>query len=175
MCRSDIPVEFLDHPQLLYKIEDNAATTDDGYQWFYEGRNGKNSFAYRRHTKKKPKWKPPYSIYPYFECFRSYSARTPSHTWFDRWLVEIRQSLLGRIRGSPTQWPCIGRAHAMRHSVHRQPGRYGAVQQGQSVAQTSNQTRACRHFTGQRSGWVVEPSAEIPKCFTSIKCRNYSK
>lgn len=51
MCRSDIPVEFLDHPQLLYKIEDNAATTDDGYQWFYEGRNGKKPFVFKANRK----------------------------------------------------------------------------------------------------------------------------
>lgn len=41
MCRRDIPVEFLDHPELVYKIQDAGPTTDDGYQWFYEGRNGK--------------------------------------------------------------------------------------------------------------------------------------
>lgn len=42
MCRREIPVEFLEHPQLVYKIQDSiSATTDDGYQWFYEGRNGK--------------------------------------------------------------------------------------------------------------------------------------
>lgn len=41
MCRRDIPVEFLDHPELVYKIQDAGATTEDGYQWFYEGRNGK--------------------------------------------------------------------------------------------------------------------------------------
>lgn len=40
MCRREIPVEFLDHPQLVYSIQETGATTD-GYQWFYEGRNGK--------------------------------------------------------------------------------------------------------------------------------------
>lgn len=43
MCRREIPPEFLDHPQLVNGIEDICTTkaTDDGYQWFYEGRNGK--------------------------------------------------------------------------------------------------------------------------------------
>lgn len=64
MCRSDIPVEFLDHPQLLYKIEDNAATTDDGYQWFYEGRNGKKPFVFKANRKQLER------PFPYsFECF----------------------------------------------------------------------------------------------------------
>lgn len=54
MCRRDIPVEFLDHPQLLYKIEDNAATTEDGYQWFYEGRNGKLSFVHYIRNRNSP-------------------------------------------------------------------------------------------------------------------------
>ncbi|XP_075162458.1 ring finger protein 146 isoform X2 [Haematobia irritans] len=42
MCRREIPPEFLDHPQLVNGIEDICTTkaTDDGYQWFYEGRNG---------------------------------------------------------------------------------------------------------------------------------------
>ncbi|XP_073843021.1 ring finger protein 146 [Musca autumnalis] len=42
MCRREIPPEFLDHPQLVNGIEDICSTkaTDDGYQWFYEGRNG---------------------------------------------------------------------------------------------------------------------------------------
>lgn len=42
MCRRDIPVEFLDHPQLVYSIQETSAT-EDGYQWFYEGRNGEFS------------------------------------------------------------------------------------------------------------------------------------
>lgn len=44
MCRREIPPEFLDHPQLVNGIEDICTTkaTDDGYQWFYEGRNGKH-------------------------------------------------------------------------------------------------------------------------------------
>lgn len=42
MCRREIPPEFLDHPQLVHGIQDLCKTksTDDGYQWFYEGRNG---------------------------------------------------------------------------------------------------------------------------------------
>ncbi|KAH8258674.1 hypothetical protein KR038_003675 [Drosophila bunnanda] len=42
MCRREIPAEFLDHPQLVNGIEDICATraTEDGYQWYYEGRNG---------------------------------------------------------------------------------------------------------------------------------------
>lgn len=43
MCRREIPAEFLDHPQLVNGIDDICATraTEDGYQWYYEGRNGK--------------------------------------------------------------------------------------------------------------------------------------
>lgn len=41
MCRRPIPPEFLDHPQLVYGVQENRnSATDDGYQWFYEGRNG---------------------------------------------------------------------------------------------------------------------------------------
>ncbi|KRG06422.1 E3 ubiquitin-protein ligase RNF146-B isoform X1 [Drosophila mojavensis] len=42
MCRREIPAEFLDHPQLVNGIDDICATraTEDGYQWYYEGRNG---------------------------------------------------------------------------------------------------------------------------------------
>lgn len=42
MCRREISSEFLNHPQLVNGIEDicNTKSTDDGYQWFYEGRNG---------------------------------------------------------------------------------------------------------------------------------------
>ncbi|KRK05319.1 uncharacterized protein Dyak_GE27555, partial [Drosophila yakuba] len=43
MCRREIPAEFLDHPQLVNGIEDICTTraTEDGFQWYYEGRNGK--------------------------------------------------------------------------------------------------------------------------------------
>lgn len=46
MCRREISSEFLNHPQLVNGIEDicNTKTTDDGYQWFYEGRNGMCTF-----------------------------------------------------------------------------------------------------------------------------------
>ncbi|XP_030377956.1 E3 ubiquitin-protein ligase RNF146-B isoform X1 [Scaptodrosophila lebanonensis] len=42
MCRREIPAEFLDHPQLVNGIDDICSTraTEDGYQWYYEGRNG---------------------------------------------------------------------------------------------------------------------------------------
>ncbi|XP_017137470.2 E3 ubiquitin-protein ligase RNF146-B isoform X1 [Drosophila miranda] len=42
MCRREIPTEFLDNPTLVNGIEDICATraTEDGYQWYYEGRNG---------------------------------------------------------------------------------------------------------------------------------------
>ncbi|XP_034656490.1 uncharacterized protein LOC117893834 isoform X2 [Drosophila subobscura] len=41
MCRREIPSEFLDHPTLVNGIEDICITraTEDGYQWYYEGRN----------------------------------------------------------------------------------------------------------------------------------------
>lgn len=42
MCRREIPVRFLEHPQLVNGVEDlfKSTPTDDGYQWYYEGRNG---------------------------------------------------------------------------------------------------------------------------------------
>lgn len=42
MCRRDIPPEFLDHPQLVNGIDElkKSLSADEGYQWFYEGRNG---------------------------------------------------------------------------------------------------------------------------------------
>ncbi|EDV97576.1 GH14620 [Drosophila grimshawi] len=42
MCRREIPAAFLDNPQLVNGIDDICATraTEDGYQWYYEGRNG---------------------------------------------------------------------------------------------------------------------------------------
>ncbi|MCL4133145.1 UNVERIFIED_CONTAM: hypothetical protein GTU68_011045, partial [Idotea baltica] len=39
MCRQEIPADFLDNPNLLKKIEEKE-TDSEGYQWFYEGRNG---------------------------------------------------------------------------------------------------------------------------------------
>lgn len=43
MCRQDIPPDYLDKPQLVEQIglEKESVSFDDGYQWFYEGRNGK--------------------------------------------------------------------------------------------------------------------------------------
>lgn len=49
MCRQEIPRDFIDQPNLLqYPVSlDNAQGFDGGYQWFYEGRNGKNrNFSY---------------------------------------------------------------------------------------------------------------------------------
>lgn len=42
MCRREIPLEFLDRPQLVNGIEDfcKLACDDEGFQWFYEGRHG---------------------------------------------------------------------------------------------------------------------------------------
>ncbi|XP_026848462.1 E3 ubiquitin-protein ligase rnf146 isoform X1 [Drosophila persimilis] len=49
MCRREIPTEFLDNPTLVNGIEDIWATraTEDGYQWYYEGRNGWWQYDYR--------------------------------------------------------------------------------------------------------------------------------
>lgn len=42
MCRQEIPADFLDHPTLLSSIEaEKEEVLPGGYQWFYEGRNGK--------------------------------------------------------------------------------------------------------------------------------------
>jgi len=48
MCRREIPAEFLDHPQLVNGIEDICTTraTEDGYQWYYEGRNGEYDYSF---------------------------------------------------------------------------------------------------------------------------------
>lgn len=41
MCRQEIPADFLIHPQLLDRTQlEKESTLEDGYQWFYEGRNG---------------------------------------------------------------------------------------------------------------------------------------
>ncbi|KAB7503201.1 E3 ubiquitin-protein ligase [Armadillidium nasatum] len=39
MCRQEIPADFLENPHLLKKVEEKECDLD-GYQWFYEGRNG---------------------------------------------------------------------------------------------------------------------------------------
>lgn len=42
MCRQEIPRDFLDHPKLLANvIKETVETFEGGYQWFYEGRDGK--------------------------------------------------------------------------------------------------------------------------------------
>lgn len=44
MCRQEIPADFLLHPQLLDRTQlERESALDDGYQWFYEGRNGHSS------------------------------------------------------------------------------------------------------------------------------------
>ena len=46
MCRQEIPTDFLIHPQLLDRTQlEKESTLEDGYQWFYEGRNG-NYFSF---------------------------------------------------------------------------------------------------------------------------------
>jgi hypothetical protein len=43
MCRQEIPTDYFEKPVLVAQSntdKDNTAF-DDGYQWFYEGRNGK--------------------------------------------------------------------------------------------------------------------------------------
>ena len=43
MCRQEIPSDFLIHPQLIDRTQlEKENSLDDGYQWFYEGRNGKH-------------------------------------------------------------------------------------------------------------------------------------
>lgn len=46
MCRQEIPRDFIDQPKLLLPPQTNeqAEGFDGGYQWFYEGRNGKILF-----------------------------------------------------------------------------------------------------------------------------------
>lgn len=44
MCRAAIPQNYLDNPILLENLstaEVNTSATENVYQWFYEGRNGK--------------------------------------------------------------------------------------------------------------------------------------
>ncbi|XP_063623377.1 E3 ubiquitin-protein ligase rnf146 isoform X2 [Cydia splendana] len=42
MCRAEIPPDYLDHPVLLEKASPQASSEEvnEGYQWYYEGRNG---------------------------------------------------------------------------------------------------------------------------------------
>lgn len=45
MCRQEIPRDFLEQPNLLKApaAVEVTETHEGGYQWFYEGRNGKKS------------------------------------------------------------------------------------------------------------------------------------
>jgi hypothetical protein len=42
MCRREIPASYLEHPQLVNGTKDleKRVSESDGFQWFYEGRNG---------------------------------------------------------------------------------------------------------------------------------------
>ncbi|CAH2005086.1 unnamed protein product [Acanthoscelides obtectus] len=41
MCRQEVPMDFLEHPNLLERLTlEDVKVFEDGYQWFYEGRNG---------------------------------------------------------------------------------------------------------------------------------------
>lgn len=41
MCRAEIPPDYLDHPELISSLDSvQECTFEDGFQWFYEGRNG---------------------------------------------------------------------------------------------------------------------------------------
>jgi len=41
MCRAEIPPDYLDHPELIASLDSvQECTFEDGFQWFYEGRNG---------------------------------------------------------------------------------------------------------------------------------------
>lgn len=47
MCRQEIPPDVLLHPQLLDRTQlEKESSLEDGYQWFYEGRNGELDFQY---------------------------------------------------------------------------------------------------------------------------------
>lgn len=41
MCRQQFPVSILENPRLLRPLEESSESGfEDGYQWYYEGRNG---------------------------------------------------------------------------------------------------------------------------------------
>ena len=44
MCRQEIPADYLEHPDLVPSTSTGTAqqSLEGGYQWFYEGRNGKH-------------------------------------------------------------------------------------------------------------------------------------
>lgn len=50
MCRQEIPRDFIEQPKLL-KTPEASESFEDGYQWFYEGRNGKFVYMYSCSTK----------------------------------------------------------------------------------------------------------------------------
>ncbi|XP_033242421.1 uncharacterized protein LOC108152558 isoform X2 [Drosophila miranda] len=70
MCRREIPTEFLDNPTLVNGIEDICATraTEDGYQWYYEGRN-EGWWAYDKRTNEE--------IEEGFEKYETYKKDNP--------------------------------------------------------------------------------------------------
>lgn len=45
MCRQEIPSDFLERPQLVEveETQKESEHSEEEYQWFYEGRNGKVS------------------------------------------------------------------------------------------------------------------------------------
>lgn len=47
MCRAEIPPDYLDHPVVLEKISPEQINIEPngGYQWYYEGRNGKQHIS----------------------------------------------------------------------------------------------------------------------------------
>ncbi|XP_062130457.1 uncharacterized protein LOC133841762 isoform X4 [Drosophila sulfurigaster albostrigata] len=84
MCRREIPAEFLDHPQLVNGIDDIYATraTEDGYQWYYEGRNG-GWWAYDERTND--------DIETAFKAFEAYKTTNP------KWMTSTTQSRNSRF------------------------------------------------------------------------------
>ena len=46
MCRQEIPSDYFEKPVLIPQnnLEKDNTGFDDGYQWFYEGRNGQLYF-----------------------------------------------------------------------------------------------------------------------------------
>lgn len=50
MCRQEIPADYLEKPDLVTvpgTTEKEEETFEDGYQWFYEGRNGQLKLIYK--------------------------------------------------------------------------------------------------------------------------------
>jgi hypothetical protein len=54
MCRQEIPTDYFEKPVLVAQsnTEKDSTAFDDGYQWFYEGRNGKCKAAIINQTLK---------------------------------------------------------------------------------------------------------------------------